>query len=253
MAQITLPKREWQKHLGQFQSNVNDLSLIVYDNPVCLGYAVAYQTYFYKMFQQYPGVKVKPGRISVSDLSKVNSFLKKCDGEVTMRQADGGKTLYIINGNLKMTLPVMDVLSDKIVSNYEKLIETAGEDDWRTFGDNVHTLSATTKLTEVLRLSGLTNLVSKNADYTISANDSEISVSVGKQHDTRMFAVSQLEDVDGPNHTIESNFGPWLLPCLSLVDANMKSKIHFGDQCAIIIRQTNESVQRLLVIIDQMM
>ena len=99
----------------------------------------------------------------------------------------------------------------------------------------------------------LTKLVSKNADYTISANDSEISVSVGKQHDTRMFAVSQLEDVDGPNHTIESNFGPWLLPCLSLVDANMKSKIHFGDQCAIIIRQTNESVQRLLVIIDQMM
>ena len=253
MARITLPKREWQKHLGQFQGNVNDLSLIIYDNPVCLGYAVAYQTYFYKMFQQYPGVKVKPGRINISDLSKVNSFLKKCDGDVTIRQADGGKTLYIINGNLKMTLPIMDILSDKIVTNYEKLIETAVEDDWQTFGGNVHELSATTKLTEVLRLSGPTNLVNKNSDYVISANQSEISVSVGKQHDTRMFAVSKLEDADGPNHTLEASFGPWLLPCLSLVDANMKSKIHFGDQCAIVIRQTNESVQRLLIIVDQQM
>lgn len=253
MARITLPKRDWQKHLGQFQGNVNDLSLIIYDNPVCLGYAVAYQTYFYKMFQQYPGVKVKPGRINISDLSKVNSFLKKCDGDVTIRQADGGKTLYIINGNLKMTLPIMDILSDKIVTNYEKLIDTAVEDDWQTFGGNVHELSATTKLTEILRLSGLTNLVNKNSDYVISANQSEISVSVGKQHDTRMFAVSKLEDADGPNHTLEASFGPWLLPCLSLVDANMKSKIHFGDQCAIVIRQTNESVQRLLIIVDQQM
>jgi hypothetical protein len=256
MASITLDKKTWLKHLGQFQSNINDLCLVVYENPSCLGYGVGYQTHFYRMFEQYPdATNVKAGKLEISDLAKVCAFLKKCDGSVTIKQTDGGKTLYVYQGKLKMNMPVTDIKSNKIVKNYETLVKKSQEDDWNTFGGNEHKMTARTKLAEIVKLAGLSSLVSKNADYTVSVNTDagEISVSMGKQHSTKVFAISDLTDVDAiaGSGEYQSSFGPWLLPCLSLVNPNMTSRIHFGDSTALIIRQTSNTVQRLLIIIDQ--
>lgn len=256
MAQITLDKKTWLKHLGQFQSNINDLTLIVYENPSCLGYGVGYQTHFYRMFEQYPdATNVKAGKIEISDLAKVCAFLKKCDGSVTMKQTQGGRTFYAYQGNLKMTMPVMDIKSNKIVKNYEALVKAAQEDDWGSFGQDNLKMSARTRLAEIIKLAGLSSLVSKNADFKVSVNtdSSEIAVSMGREHDTKVFAVSNLSDVDvdSGGSEFESSFGPWLLPCLSLVNPNMISRIHFGESTGIVIRQTSNTVQRLLIIIDQ--
>ena len=256
MASITLDKKTWLKHLGQFQSNINDLCLIVYENPSCLGYGVGYQTHFYRMFEQYPDASnVKAGKLEVSDLAKVCTFLKKCDGMVTMKQTSGGKTLYVYQGNLKLSMPVTDIKSNKIVKNYEALVKSAQEDDWDSFGADDYKVSARTKLAEIIKLSGLSSLVSKNADYRVSVDTDagEISVSMGTQHDTKVFAVSHLSDIDAAsgNHEYHSSFGPWLLPCLSLVNPNMTSRIHFGENTGLVVRQTSNTVQRLLIIIDQ--
>ena len=55
-------------------------------------------------------------------------------------------------------------------------------------------MTARTKLAEIVKLAGLFSLVSKNADYTVSVNTDagEISVSMGKQHSTKVFAMSDL-------------------------------------------------------------
>lgn len=255
MAQITLDKKTWLKHLGQFQSNINDLTLIVYENPSCLGYGVGYQTHFYRMFEQYPNADTKAGKLEISDLAKVCAFLKKCDGDVTIKQTNGGRTLYVYQGKLKMTMPVTDIKSNKIVKNYETLVTAAQEDDWASFGQDRLVVSARTKLAEIIKLSGLSNLVSKNADFkvSVSTDSSEIAVSMGREHDTKVFAVSNLTDVDASvgGSEFESSFGPWLLPCLSLVNANMVSRIHFGEGTGLVIRQTSNTIQRLLIIVDQ--
>lgn len=256
MAQITLDKKTWLRHLGQFQSNINDLTLIVYENPSCLGYGVGFQTHFYRMFEQYPNAtNVKAGKLEISDLAKVCAFLKKCDGNVTIKQTSGGRTLYVYQGNLKMNMPVTDIRSNKIVKNYESLVTASQENDWKTFGQDRLRVSGRTKLAEIIKLSGLSSLVSKNADYSVSVNTdaSEIAVSVGRTHDTKVFALSNMSDVDvdGGGAEFTSSFGPWLLPCLSLVNPNMTSRIHFGDSTSIVIRQTSDTVQRLLIIVDQ--
>ena len=256
MASITLDKKTWLKHLGQFQSNINDLTLIVYENPSCLGYGVGYQTHFYRMFEQYPNAtNVKAGKLEVSDLSKVCAFLKKCDGLVTIKQTNGGKTLYVYQDNLKLTLPATDIKSNKIVKNYEALVVASQGNEWESFGNDNYGVTARTRLAEIIKLAGLSNLVSKNADYTVNVNadSAEVAVSVGKQHDAKVFAVSNLSDVDDSSGAgeYESSFGPWLLPCLSLVNPNMTSRIHFGQSTGLVIRQTSNTVQRLLIIIDQ--
>ena len=253
MAHMTLDKKAWLSHLGQFDSNINDLMLTIYDKPVCLGYAVGYQTHFYRVYQQYKDAAIKEGVIHISDLDKVCAFLKKCYGDVTIKHAKGGKTLYVTGGNLKMNLPIMDLKSSKLVPTYEKLVKAAEESDWDAFGNDTYTLYGKTQLSDILKLSGLRNIVKNNSDFVVSADatSNEIAISVGKTHSTKLFANGEIKDAEGPKHAVTSNFGPWLLPCLGLVDPTMPTRIHFGDATGLVVRQADNMVKRLLIIIDQ--
>ena len=76
-------------------------------------------------------------------------------------------------------------------------------------------------------------------------------ISTGKQHTVKLFASSKLIDVEGPKHSLTSNYGPWLLPCLSLVDNTLQSTIHFGMATGLVVQQSTDVCERLLIIIDQ--
>lgn len=253
MASITLDKKEWLYHLGQFNGSMNDLKISVLDSPVCIGYSAGYQTHFIKVYQAYPEAKAKAGNLTISNLDKVCAFLKKCSGNVTLKQIDKGQTLYVTSGSLKMNLPLTDMKSTQLVPTYEKLVKKAKDANWEKFGMDVYTLHGRTEMADILKLATLKTLVSSDSDFSVSANadSKEISVAAGKAHDVKIFATSALSDANGPKTTVKSSFGPWLLPCLGLIDASMTSRVHFGEASGLVIEQSGTNVKRLLIIIDQ--
>jgi len=253
MAQMTLDKKEWLTHLGQFDSNMNDLNVNVMVNPTCLGYSAAYQTHFLKVYYHYPDAPAKEGTLNISDLGKTCAFISKCAGPVTIKQIKGGKTVYITSGKMKMNIPVTDMKSSQLVPTFEKLVAKAEKSEWASFGQDTYTLKGKTQMTDILKLATLKSIVNKDSDYklTADADSSELTISVGKAHDVKLFATSELREAEGPKHSVSSSFGPWLLPCLGLVNPKMVSRIHFGDSVGLVVRQSDNMVKRLLIIIDQ--
>tara|TARA_R110002167_G_scaffold324892_3_gene530987 strand:- start:636 stop:1403 length:768 start_codon:yes stop_codon:yes gene_type:complete len=253
MAQITLDKKEWLNHLGQFDINMNDLTINIMEKPTCIGYSTAYQTHFLKVFYQYPDAPAKAGALNISDLSKTCAFINKCAGLVTIKQVKGGKTLYVTSGNMKMNIPVTDMKSSQLVPTFEKLVVNAEKANWKSFGQDTFTFEGKTQMTDILKLATLKSIVNKDSDYkmTADADSSELTISVGKAHDVKLFATSNMRDTEGPKHSVSSSFGPWLLPCLGLVNHKMVSKIHFGDSTGLVVIQSDNMVKRLLIIIDQ--
>jgi hypothetical protein len=254
MAVITLDKKEWMKHLGQFGDNLKDLKLVLFKTPSTLGYSVAFQTYYLSVYQQYPNAVTKGGEIIISDLNKLRIFLKKCTGDITFKHMKNGRTLYVSCGSLKMNLPVTDIISTQLVPTYEALTKKAMKVEWEIFGIDAYTLHAKyVDFKDILTLSSFQSLVKKDSDFVITANAQagELAVSAGKAHDVKVFATTNLTDVDGPEDTVSSNFGSWLLPCLGMIDESMDSNIHFGNATGLVVEQSNNAVKRLLIIIDQ--
>ena len=234
MASMTLDSKEWLKHLGQFDSVINDLSLKVIEIGSQLAYSVGYQTHFFTVTESYAGAVTKGGTIVISDLDKVCLFLRKCSGDVTFKQISNGKTLYITNSELK------------------KLISDSTANMWQTFGQGKYPIHGDADLSEMLKLSSLKKLLNTGADYNVTANaeSGEISIHAGKQHDVRLFATTNLNDAEGPAYSVKANFGSWLLPCLAYIEPGI-SKIHFGPSTALVVEQEGVNSYRLLIVIDQ--
>jgi|19_taG_2_1085344.scaffolds.fasta_scaffold00087_20 hypothetical protein len=257
MAQITLDSKEWLAHVGQFSDVISDLVINVFETPNAIGYSAGYQTFFLNVSRAYPDAKAKAGPLTFSDLTKACAFLKKCSGDVTIKQVKNGSTLYLASGSFKLSLPVTDSKSQQLVKTYAKLVKEAKGNKWKTFGADTYTVHGRTKMSEILKLASLKNIVTKyGADYsvTMDVENEEISASAGKTHDAKIFASSTVTDVTLEKKgikTVKSNFGPWLLPCLGLVDGGTTCRFHFGDASGLVIEQTETNLKRLLIIIDQ--
>ena len=252
MASMTLDSKEWLKHLGQFDSAINDLTLKLIEMGSQLAYSVAYQTHYFTVSESYAGAITKGGTITISDLDKVCIFLRKCSGDVTFKQISNGKTLFITNSELKMQVPVTDCISIKLTPTYEKLISDSIANMWQTFGQGSYPVHGVADLSEMLKLSSLKKLLNTGADYNVTANaeSGEISIHAGKQHDIRLFATTNLNDAEGPAYSVKANFGSWLLPCLAYIEPGV-SKIHFGPSTALVVEQEGVNSHRLLIVIDQ--
>ena len=252
MASITLDSKEWLKHLGQFDSAINDLTLSLSDTADALDYSVGYQTHYFTVSETYEGAITKGGTITISDLDKVCAFLRKCEGDVTFKQVSNGKTLYITNNELKMQLPVTDCISNKLVPTYESLVDASMANGWLTFGQGEYPVHGDADLSQMLRLSSLKKLLNTGADYHFTANaeSGEISIHAGKQHDVRLFATTNLSNTVGPAYSVKANFGSWLLPCLAYIQPGNR-QIHFGPSTALVIEQEGANSYRLLIVIDQ--
>ena len=257
MAQITLDSKEWLSHLNQFGDVINDLVIDVYEKPNAIAYAAGYQTFFLSISRAYPDAKAKAGQLTFSDLSKACAFLKKCKGDVTIKQVKGGSVLYMQNSTFKMSLPVTDSKSQQLVKTYSKLVKGAKESNWKKFGADNYTVHGRTSMGEILRLASLKNIVTTyGADFTIhiDVEGGVLSASAGKKHDARIYASTDMTDITLDKQgitSVQSNFGAWLLPCLGLVDGDITCRVHFGDASGLVIEQTSTDLKRLLIIIDQ--
>ena len=251
MAKAILDSKEWLKHLGQFDG-INDLRLHL-TSPSTLAYSVGYQTHYFTVTEEYDGAVLNSGQITISDLEKVCAFLKKCSGDVTLKQMSNGKTLYIANDSLKMQMPVTDCKSIQLVPIYEGLVKKAEKNMWQSFGNDIYTVHGEAELADMLKLSSLKKLINTGSDYYITANaeSGEISITAGKEHNVKLYATTKLTDAEGPAFTVRSNYGSWLLPCLAYIEDGTKSKVHFGAATGFVVEQMGEKKKRLLVVIDQ--
>lgn len=240
-------------HLSQFNSNTNDLRLTLSEDNNTLSYSIGYQTHFLTVKKKYKeGIK-KGGTIQISDIEKLVAFLKKCDDIVTLKQISNGKTLYVISDNMKMNLPITDCVSSQLVPNFEKLIGKAKKNMWQSFGNDKYTVHGKADLQDIVKLSSLKKLMSSDADFIVTANaeSKELAVTMGKAHDVKIFCTAKLEDTEGPKYSVKSSFGTWLLPCLAYTNDSLTSKIHFGEASGLVIEQSGNDEERLLIIIDQ--
>ena len=252
MPTLVLDKDELLSHIGQFPQNINDLRLDLSEDTQVMTYAVGYQTHYLRVKKTLSSGIEKAGSIIISDLDKLVAFVKKCKGQVKLKQMSNGKTLYVSCGNLKMNLPITDCKSTQMLPNFDKLVKNAEADNWRSFGVDNYDVHGITNLKDFNSISSLKRLIANNSDFKITANADagEISVAVGKEHDVKIFATSTLDDSEGPVHSVYSNFGPWLMPCLGLVSPS-PAKVHFGQATGLVVEQEGSNEERLLIIIDQ--
>ena len=255
MASVTLNQKEWLSHLSPISTiGWNDLKVNLTESPSTIQYAIGAQTHYLSVKKDCPnGAVKKTGHLIISDLENVCTFLKKCDGDVTFKQITNGKTLYLVSENIKMNLPVTDCKSSQLIPKFERLVSEAEENAWRTFGSDEYTVHGKAELEDVLKLTSLKRLVSKDADFTITANaeSKALSVTMGKTPDVKVFCTAKLEDTEGPEQSVRSNFGAWLLPCLSLTNSSLNTEIHFGDESGLVLEQNDDRESRLLIIVDQ--
>lgn len=252
MPTLVLDKDELLSHIGQFPQAINDLRLDLSEDNQVMTYAVGYQTHYLRVKRTLSTGIDKAGSIVISDLAKLVTFVKKCKGQVKLKQIANGKTLYVSSGNLKMNLPITDCKSTQMLPNFDKLVSKAEESDWRSFGMDNYEVHGTANLKDFNSISSMKNLIANNSDFKVTANAEagEISVAVGKDHDVRIFATAELDDSEGPAYTVYSNFGPWLMPCLGLVSPSAAT-LHFGQATGLVVEQEKSNEERLLIIIDQ--
>ena len=252
MPTLKTEKDELLNHIGQFPQNINDLRLDVSEDTQTMTYAIGYQTHYLKVKRTLSTGIEKSGSIVISDLAKLVTFVKKCKGHVTLKQIANGKTLYVSSGNLKMNLPITDCKSTQMLPNFEKLVTKAESVDWNAFGVDKYEVHGIADLKDFKSLSSMKNLIANNSDFKVTANAEagEVSVAVGKEHDVKIFATTELTDSRGPAHSVYSNFGPWLMPCLGLVSPS-SATLHFGQATGLVVEQEKANEERLLIIIDQ--
>ena len=252
MPTLKTEKEELLNHIGQFPQNINDLRLDVSEDTQTMTYAIGYQTHYLKVKRTLSTGIEKSGSIVISDLAKLVTFVKKCKGQVTLKQIANGKTLYVSSGNLKMNLPITDCKSTQMLPNFEKLVTKAESVDWNAFGVDKYEVHGIADLKDFKSLSSMKNLIANNSDFKVTANAEagEVSVAVGKEHDVKIFATTELTDSRGPAHSVYSNFGPWLMPCLGLVSPS-SATLHFGQATGLVVEQEKANEERLLIIIDQ--
>ena len=252
MATLDIDKDELLSHISQFSQSVNDLKITLSEDTQLMTYSIGYQTHFLRVKKTLTTGIEKGGSLIISDLAKLVTFVKKCKGQVKLKQIANGKTLYVSSGNLKMNLPVTDCKSTQMVPNYEKLVNDAESANWTKFGVDEFSVHGSANLKDFRNISSLKSLIANNSDFKVTANAEagEISVAVGKEHDVRIFASTSLDDSEGPAHSVYSNFGPWLMPCLSLVSPST-ANVHFGQACGLVVEQVKGNEERVLIIIDQ--
>ena len=68
--------------------------------------------------------------------------------------------------------------------------------------------------------------------------EEELGIVAGKAVTGRLFTVLPVTDTDGPNATVQTNFGDWFPTCLQYLDEG-SARLHFADNSLVIFEQNN--------------
>ena len=173
---------------------------------------VAYAWYYLR--KQFLTDVNEEGTLHIADLEKVLLFLKSSNqDEITLRQTQETKPLYLEGGGNKLQLPSTDdIESASKTVVIRKLIKESQESGWSSFG---------------------------HASLSTHA-------SVATKDLISLFTTLPVWDSDGPAATVESYFSEKLPMCLQFLD-DEDARMHMGKSTCVIFEQDNT----LLMIVDE--
>ncbi|MAR83897.1 MAG: hypothetical protein CMF55_03795 [Legionellales bacterium] len=214
-------------------------------------YDAAHSSHYIHYKGTYPDAVKESGNLVFTDLKKAKTFLKKCKGNVTIQQS--ATRLSLKSGTMKMTLPILDCKSTQLAPTLAKLTLKAKNGKWGTFGRGVFTTHGETDFSDLIDGANIAKSLSADADFLIKANadEKELVLHAFKKGGAAIICTATIENAQGPNHTVSSSFGPWLLSCLSILNPKVKSTFHCGDSTVLAVEQSGEGWERTIVVIDQ--
>jgi len=247
MVEFTINTKQAQSFFSSFGANVDDLEIVV--SSLTLEATIAFHTHYFKKSCTLDGNVKTAGMLKISELSKVCQFIKtvKTDN-VTLKQTGSGKTLYVIAGTSKLQLPVnATIISHSRVHLVKKMLDKTIASKWESFNNKELTIRGEIEVDDLMAITKMKGILNKPS-FKIFANaeEKEFCVKAGKNHEARLFTSTVLTNPVGPNKTIESNFGPWLMTTLSLLNGG-EATVHMGEATPLIVRQNDD----LLIVVNQ--
>jgi|TARA_R110002020_G_scaffold197254_1_gene398314 hypothetical protein len=250
MSKAVLESKEWLNLLGSIGERMEDVKLVL-NKSGTIEYDAAHSSHYIHYKGTYPDAVKESGNLVFTDLKKAKTFLKKCKGNVTIQQS--ATRLSLKSGTMKMTLPILDCKSTQLAPTLAKLTLKAKNGKWGTFGRGVFTTHGETDFSDLIDGANIAKSLSADADFLIKANadEKELVLHAFKKGGAAIICTATIENAQGPNHTVSSSFGPWLLSCLSILNPKVKSTFHCGDSTVLAVEQSGEGWERTIVVIDQ--
>tara|TARA_R100001198_G_C5227189_1_gene207498 strand:+ start:959 stop:1714 length:756 start_codon:yes stop_codon:yes gene_type:complete len=203
---------------------------------------IAYASYYLRKAITCTNI-VKEGTFYISDLDKVVKFLKASkQDEVTVRQTSPTKPIHFVAGANKLQLPSTDdIESNNKVPIVRKMMAECSAGKYTKIGKHDLIAHVTVNDTKDLKsLAGMRSLISGNSLYRLRVHcgENELGIVAGTAKSGRLFTSLPISESDGPNATVESNFGEWLPKQLQYLDDG-SVRVYMGDHAPVIFSQPN--------------
>ncbi len=248
MTKVTVLKKDLQKFLLSFGKGLPDVRLSCSGARITAEIAYA-SFYLRKSLNVSKESVVEEGNIHIADLQKLLKFIKAAKSEfIELRQTGTDKLLHAVSGGNKLQLPSTNHLeSASKVPAILKLLKKGVDSGWETMGSIKFSAHGTIDATDLTALAEMRALVSKEASFRMRMHtgESEFGIVAGKAASGRLFTTLPITNAEGPNATVQSNFGEWLPSCLEYLDES-PVRVHMGDGTLAVFEQANT----LMMVID---
>jgi len=236
-----------RKDLLDFVSNIGkDIpDLVIACAGVRISAEIAYASYYLRKTMLCSLIK-EEGTFYISNLEKVTKFLKASKQEiVTVRQTSPTKPIHFVAGANKLQLPSTDDIESNIkVPIVRKIMAECSKSKYTKIGKHNLTAHVTVDDTKDLKsLAGMRTLVSGDSLFRLRVHcgENELGIVAGAVKSGRLFTSLPLSACDGPNATVESNFGEWLPKQLQYLDDGTVT-LHMGDNAPALFVQDKTQI-----------
>tara|TARA_R110002051_G_scaffold321564_2_gene409549 strand:- start:1363 stop:2145 length:783 start_codon:yes stop_codon:yes gene_type:complete len=214
---------------------------------------VAYISHYLNKTVDVDGTFTKTGDLYISELSKVKQFIKASKTPyIKLKQTGSGKTLHVIAGSSKITLPTSStIVSHSKVPLFEKLVNASQACKWTKFHNCDLTVHGDINLEDLGMVSKMRGILNNSPIFTVHAHvgENEFAISAGKRHEANLFTTTPLLNASSSlneNVGVKSTFGTWLMETLKLFNTG-SATIHFGEETVLIFERGSD----VLVVVDQ--
>ena len=251
MVKVVLDAKVWKSILSSIGDRMEDVRIVASSDDY-IEYDAALSTHYIHYKQKHDDAVKAAGNLTFSDMKKTNAFLSKSKGDVIVSELNN--KLVMQNGSKKISIPVQSCKTAQLAPTMSRLVLECETGQWRKFGRNTE-LSTHGKVlfSDLIDGANIAKSLSVDSEFQIKANaeESEIVLHAYKRGGSALTCSADVQDAEGPNHTIVSSFGSWLLSALSVLDNKTLSTFHCGDAAPLIVVQSGEDWERKVVVIDQ--
>ena len=243
MTKIEIERKVLFDFLNSIGKDIPDL--VIACAGVRVSAEIAYASYYMRKAITCTNIS-EQGTFYISDLDKVLKFLKASKQDVvTVRQTSPTKPIHFVAGANKLQLPSTDdIESNNKVPIVRKILAECSKDKFTKIGKHDLIAHLTVSDTKDLKsLAGMRTLVSGDSLFRLRVHcgENELGIVAGATKSGRLFTSLPVSDCDGPNATVESNFGEWLPKQLQyLEDGDVR--IYMGNNSPVIFDQANTRI-----------